>query len=299
VSVCITHDMKQRIKLLARFIELADECRQLGCYNTVFAMVAGLSNSLITRLKKTWAVRPAVAAWRHSIVVSRHQCSRPGLVRCWRCDGPQSLPKKTAAIWTDLENLCSPQINYRAYRAIEAEAKPPFIPFIGMHLRDMVFMNDGNPSELPNGLIKYGRLAPGGLTRAGAYSSLRMHRGRRCAIGQRAQAAGNGAPQSGHHRVPAPDHVPDPGGRKIRSVRGAAGMGELRRGRGRSSAARLTINCVRDVRFAASSPTLMPSKRSKWSATSTCTRYRSSANPWRPKRAPSPSSSPTASLLSS
>ena len=64
VSVCITHDMKQRIKLLARFIELADECRQLGCYNTVFAMVAGLSNSLITRLKKTWAVCSAVAARR-------------------------------------------------------------------------------------------------------------------------------------------------------------------------------------------------------------------------------------------
>jgi len=87
-------------------------------------------------------------------------CSRRGPARWWRpCGGPQSLPKKTAAIWTDLENLCSPQINYRAYRAIEAEAKPPFIPFIGMHLRDMVFMNDGNPSELPNGLIKYAPLA--------------------------------------------------------------------------------------------------------------------------------------------
>ena len=57
VSVCITHDLKHRVKLLTRFIELADNCRQLGCFNTVFAFVTGLNNSLITRLKKTWAVR--------------------------------------------------------------------------------------------------------------------------------------------------------------------------------------------------------------------------------------------------
>ena len=69
----------------------------------------------------------------------------------------QRLPKKTAAVWADLELLCSPQVNYKAYRAVEADAKPPFIPFIGMQLRDMVFMNDGNPVQLLNGLYKYVR----------------------------------------------------------------------------------------------------------------------------------------------
>ena len=58
-------------------------------------------------------------------------------------------------MWAELELLCSPQVNYKAYRAVEADAKPPFIPFIGMQLRDMVFMNDGNPVQLLNGLYKY------------------------------------------------------------------------------------------------------------------------------------------------
>ena len=59
VSVCVTQDLRKRVKLLTRFIELAAACQQYGCYNTVFAIVTGLSNSLITRLKKTWAVRVA------------------------------------------------------------------------------------------------------------------------------------------------------------------------------------------------------------------------------------------------
>ena len=66
----------------------------------------------------------------------------------------QRLSKKTAVTWMQLELLCSPQANYRAYRGIEQGAQAPFIPFIGMHLRDMVFMNDGNAVQLPNGLFK-------------------------------------------------------------------------------------------------------------------------------------------------
>jgi len=53
-----------------------------------------------------------------------------------------------------LEDICNPQFNYKKYRKMEQTSQPPFVPFIGMHMRDMFFMNDGNPSKLANGLMK-------------------------------------------------------------------------------------------------------------------------------------------------
>lgn len=55
-EICLNYDLKARTKTLARFIEIAKECVDLGCYNSVFALVTGLSGSAILRLKKTWEV---------------------------------------------------------------------------------------------------------------------------------------------------------------------------------------------------------------------------------------------------
>ena len=60
--------------------------------------------------------------------------------------------------FTELENICSPQFNYRTYRSLEAKAKVPFIPFFGMHMRDLVFMNDGKPSKLTGELMSFSKL---------------------------------------------------------------------------------------------------------------------------------------------
>lgn len=123
-EICLNYDIKSRTKTLARFIEIAKECVDLGCYNTVFALVTGLSASSILRLKKTW----------------------------------EGLPKKLLVTFTELENICSPQFNYRTYRTLEAKAKPPFIPFFGMHMRDILFMNDGKPSQVSGEMMSFLKL---------------------------------------------------------------------------------------------------------------------------------------------
>ena len=56
-EICLNYDIKARTKTLTRFIEITKECVDLGCYNTVFALVTGLSGSSILRLKKTWEVQ--------------------------------------------------------------------------------------------------------------------------------------------------------------------------------------------------------------------------------------------------
>jgi len=55
-EICLCYDIKDRTKVLVRFIELAKECAKLGCFNSVFALITGLSNSAIARLKNTWQV---------------------------------------------------------------------------------------------------------------------------------------------------------------------------------------------------------------------------------------------------
>lgn len=123
-EICLCYDLKTRIKILTRFIEIAKENARLRCFNSVFAIVSGLSNSSIARLKQTWS----------------------------------GLSKKIQTDFEELEVQCSPQFNYKLYRKIESEATPPFIPFIGMHMRDMFFMNDGNPNKFRNGLQNFEKL---------------------------------------------------------------------------------------------------------------------------------------------
>jgi len=125
-EICLCYDLKDRIRVLTRFIDIGKESYRIGCYNTVFAVVTGLSNSSIARLKMTW----------------------------------QGLSKKTQADFNELEDVCSPQFNYRKYRKLEEATDTPFIPFIGMHMKDMFFMNDGNPNKLANGLMKYATFDP-------------------------------------------------------------------------------------------------------------------------------------------
>jgi len=120
-EICLCYHLKDRIRVLTRFIDIGKESYRVGCYNTVFALVTGLSNSSIARLGKTW----------------------------------QGLSKKTQADFNELEDVCNPQFNYKKYRKLEEAVNTPFIPFIGMHMRDTFFMNDGNPSKLANGLMKY------------------------------------------------------------------------------------------------------------------------------------------------
>ncbi len=56
-EICVCYNLKDRIKILTKYIELAKECQVKGAFNTVFALVTGLSNSSIARLKNTWSVR--------------------------------------------------------------------------------------------------------------------------------------------------------------------------------------------------------------------------------------------------
>ena len=62
-----------------------------------------------------------------------------------------------------LELLLSDEGNYRRYREFAADVEKlprrvPFIPFLGLLLRDLTFLNDGNPKYTRPGVVNVSKL---------------------------------------------------------------------------------------------------------------------------------------------
>ncbi|EGC39841.1 hypothetical protein DICPUDRAFT_147313 [Dictyostelium purpureum] len=106
--------LKDRCKVMARFIKIAKNLHELRNYNSLMAIYAGISHSSITRLK-----------WTKKILPKTHQ--------------------KTLQ---DLEKLMESDENFKNYRTELKTITSPCIPFLGLILSDMTFIQEGNPNHL-------------------------------------------------------------------------------------------------------------------------------------------------------
>ena len=106
---------------------------------SIFSLLSGLENSSVSRLKKTW----------------------------------KNVPKKQLSDLATFKNQFRIDDNYAGYREILQEANLPIVPFIGdgyrilnscihqilgLHLKDLTFIEDGNSTVLPNGNINFRKL---------------------------------------------------------------------------------------------------------------------------------------------
>ena len=112
---------KERVKIMRKFIQLAYVLKQMRNYSGVIAILAGIDSGPIYRLKKTM-------------------------------DGIASN-KKYSNLMADLRALTNPRKNWVSLReAIRddllagSECPTPVIPYLGMLLSDLVFIDEGNPS---------------------------------------------------------------------------------------------------------------------------------------------------------
>ncbi|KAJ3053095.1 hypothetical protein HK097_005038 [Rhizophlyctis rosea] len=119
--ICSFDDLRKRIEAMEKMIKIATWCLELQNYNTAMALYSGLNTTPVLRLKRTFAG-----------ISSRH-----------------------LAMFQELESKLSYKGNYKAYREIEHMARPPYLPFFGLVIKDLTFMNDGNQKTLPNGLVNF------------------------------------------------------------------------------------------------------------------------------------------------
>ena len=111
----------KRAKLIEYFVQLCHELLKLSNFNGIMAVLAALSGSAVGRLKKTW-------------------------------DAFSKTKKKEL---DELHSIMDTELNWSKYRTSLLNAPPPKIPYLGLVLTDLVFIEDGNPDRLESGHINW------------------------------------------------------------------------------------------------------------------------------------------------
>lgn len=103
---------KKRASVVVQWIDVAHHCLEIHNYEGLAAIVCSLSNTAISRLHKTQHAVPKV-----------HR---------------ESLER--------LQMITNPSRNYKILRTRLRNHIPPCLPFLGMYLKDLVFIDAGNPA---------------------------------------------------------------------------------------------------------------------------------------------------------
>lgn len=86
----------------------------------------------------------AISASLESVHVHR-------LTRSWEQVSKQQLHDYV----TYIKPVCTPASNYQAMRDLIDTLNPPLVPYIGVYLSDLTFIQDGNPATVAGGLINF------------------------------------------------------------------------------------------------------------------------------------------------
>eukprot|EP01117_Protostelium_nocturnum_P011072 TRINITY_DN4017_c0_g2_i2.p1 TRINITY_DN4017_c0_g2~~TRINITY_DN4017_c0_g2_i2.p1 ORF type:complete len:632 (+),score=215.08 TRINITY_DN4017_c0_g2_i2:203-2098(+) len=117
-------NIKERVRLMRHFIKVAKECRNVGNFNGTMQIVSGLQSSAVHRLHKTW----------------------------------EKLSKTSSQEDFDfLLTLTSTNDNYNLYRKALKDQEPPSIPFLGVCLTDLTFIEDGMKNDISPGIINFAK----------------------------------------------------------------------------------------------------------------------------------------------
>ncbi|KAH8879875.1 ras GEF [Thozetella sp. PMI_491] len=105
-------DVRKRVVVIKHFVAVADKCRGLNNFSTLTSIISALGTAPITRLKRTW----------------------------------DQVPQRTQTTLEAMRKLMSSTKNFAEYREALHVANPPCIPFFGVYLTDLTFIEDGIPS---------------------------------------------------------------------------------------------------------------------------------------------------------
>ncbi|KAK8855919.1 ras GEF [Apiospora arundinis] len=119
-------DVKKRVVVIKHFVSVADKCRTLNNFSTLTSIISALGTAPIARLKRTWDLVPA----------------------------------RISAVLETMRKLMASTKNFGEYREALHAANPPCIPFFGVYLTDLTFIEDGIPSIIKKtNLINFSKRA--------------------------------------------------------------------------------------------------------------------------------------------
>ncbi|KAK2818570.1 hypothetical protein Q5P01_024131 [Channa striata] len=124
-SQIMTHtDVGSRASAIEKWLAVADICRCLNNYNGVLEITSALNRSAIYRLKKTWA----------------------------------KVCKQTKALMDRLQKTVSSEGRFKNLRETLKNCNPPCVPYLGMYLTDLAFIEEGTPNFTEEGLVNFSKM---------------------------------------------------------------------------------------------------------------------------------------------
>ncbi|XP_066303850.1 ras-GEF domain-containing family member 1B-like isoform X2 [Branchiostoma lanceolatum] len=128
-EICMPVKKKHRARVIEFFIDVARECFNIGNFNSLMAIIAGLNMSPVARLKKTWS-------------------------------------KVDTCKFDVLEHQMDPTSNFSNYRAslmaalhraagAHSNRERIVIPFFSLMVKDIYFLNETCSNKLPNGHVRF------------------------------------------------------------------------------------------------------------------------------------------------
>lgn len=105
-------DVKRRVVVIKHFVSIADKCRSLNNFSCLTSIISALGSAPIHRLNRTWS----------------------------------QVNARTTQTLESMRKLMGSTKNFLEYRDTLHKAQPPCIPFFGIYLTDLTFIEDGIPS---------------------------------------------------------------------------------------------------------------------------------------------------------
>jgi son of sevenless-like protein len=124
-STVLQHkDLTARVQCIERWIVVAHRCWRLRNFGGVMEVVAALGMTPVRRLTETWA----------------------------------NVSERARQAFEFLEGAMSPTKNFRRYRAALQAAEVPLVPYFGVFLRDLTFMQHGATEHARLGMVHTAKL---------------------------------------------------------------------------------------------------------------------------------------------
>ncbi|KAK4898457.1 cell division cycle-related protein [Elasticomyces elasticus] len=105
-------DVKRRVVVIKHFVSIAEKCRTLNNFSCLTSIISALASAPIHRLSRTWS----------------------------------QVNARTTQTLESMRKLMGSTKNFLEYRESLHKANPPCIPFFGIYLTDLTFIEDGIPS---------------------------------------------------------------------------------------------------------------------------------------------------------
>jgi len=125
-EIVMQTDLKKRVLLIKKFITIAEFMKEISNFNGLMEIIGGLNSMPVQRLRATWEL----------------------------------IPKSYLETFQQLNSRMDHINNYAGYRKALSLIKGFALPYLGVYLRDIIFLDEGNQDYLDKekGQINFDKL---------------------------------------------------------------------------------------------------------------------------------------------